>query len=143
MVHTSLRPDLHATLEDLGFRLTGPRRRVADLLSGKDAAFGAEEVNAELPGVGRATVYRTIKLLVDAGVLCKTVMPDGAPRYSFDEARHHHHVICTSCGRVEEFRKPAVERLLREMAAEVPGHLLGHRVELYVTCADCLETTSA
>jgi len=142
MVHTSLRPDLHATLEDLGFRLTSPRRRVADLLSGKDAAFGAEEVNAELPGVGRATVYRTIKLLVGAGALSKTVIIDGAPRYSFDEARHHHHVICTSCGRVEEFRKPAVERLLREMAAEVPGHLLGHRVELYVTCTDCLETTS-
>ena len=142
MVHTSLRPDLYATLEDLGFRLTSPRRRVADLLSGKDAAFGAEEVNAELPGVGRATVYRTIKLLVGAGVLCKTVMLDGAPRYSFDEARHHHHVICTLCGRVEEFRKPAVERLLREMAAEVPGHLLGHRVELYVICTDCLETTS-
>lgn len=143
MVSTEAAVDLTATLEDLGFRMTGPRRKVAELLSNRAEAFSAEEVNAELSGVGRATVYRTIRLLVDAGVLCKTVMLDGAPRYSFDDARHHHHVICTTCGQVQEFRKPAVERLLREMAAEVPGRPMGHRVELYVTCPRCLERGAA
>ena len=139
MVSTEPGAGLSAKLEDLGFRMTGPRRRVADFLSHKAEAFSAEEVNAELTGVGRATVYRTIRLLVDAGVLCKAVMLDGTPRYSFDDARHHHHVICIGCGQVQEFRKPAVERLLREMAADVPGRPMGHRVELYVMCPACLD----
>ena len=132
------RPKLDDVLEDLGYRMTPPRRRLASLLNAKSGSFSAEAISEELPTVGRATVYRTLKLLVDAGVLCKTALPDGAPRYSFDDARHHHHVICARCGRVEEFRKPVVERLLREMAKEVGGAIVGHRVELYVTCAQCL-----
>ena len=132
------RPRLNEVLEDLGYRMTPPRRRLADLLGSKTGAFSAEAISEELPSVGRATVYRTLKLLVDAGVLCKTVLPDGAPRYSFDSLRHHHHVICADCGKVEEFRKPVAERLLREMTKEVGGVIVGHRVELYITCADCL-----
>ena len=84
-------------------------------------AFSAESINSDLPDVGRATVYRTLKLLSEAGILCKTTLPNGAPRYSFDDGQHHHHSICTSCGEVGEFRKPALERLLREMAKEVDG----------------------
>ena len=132
------RPQLNDVLEDLGYRMTPPRRRLADLLGSKVGSFSAEAISEELPTVGRATVYRTLKLLVDAGVLCKTVMPDGAHRYSFDSLRHHHHVICADCEKVEEFRKPVVERLLREMAKEVGGAVVGHRVELYITCDKCL-----
>ena len=136
------RPDLYAALEDLGRRLTGPRRKVADVLSRAEGSFSAEEVLARMPEVGRATVYRTIKLLLDAGALCKTVLPDGAPRYSVDRLQHHHHVVCVQCGRVEEFRHPAVERLVRAVGGEVSGVLVGHRIELYVTCADCLTEPS-
>ncbi|MCE2469022.1 MAG: transcriptional repressor [Dehalococcoidia bacterium] len=132
------RPRLDDVLEDLGYRMTPPRRLLARLLGNKAGSFSAEAIIEELPTVGRATVYRTLKLLVDAGILCKTALPDGAPRYSFDDARHHHHVICANCGKVEEFRKPVVERLLRAMAKEVGGAVVGHRVELYITCADCL-----
>lgn len=132
------RPRLDGVLEDLGYRMTPPRRLLVRLLEAKQTSFSAEAVSAELPAVGRATVYRTLKLLVEAGVLCKTALPDGAARYSFDDARHHHHVICATCGKVEEFRKPAVERLLREMAKSVNGAVRGHRVEIYVTCPKCL-----
>ena len=127
-----------ALLAELGCRVTGPRRRVARLLAGKQGSFSAEAVNEELPDVGRATVYRTLKLLSDAGVLCKTMLPDGSPRYAFDHSWHHHHLICSSCETVEEFRSPALERLFCEMADEIPGRVLGHRVELYVTCLRCL-----
>ena len=131
------RPDLVAALEDLGQRMTGQRARLAQYLETKPGAFSAEEINAELPGVGRATIYRTLKLLVDAGALCKTAMPDGSPRYKVDDAIHHHHVVCTSCGKVDEFRHPAVERMLRAMRQEVPGEIVGHRLEIFVTCESC------
>ena len=135
-------PRIDAILEDFGYRLTGPRRKVARLVASKQGAFSAESINDDLPGVGRATVYRTLKLLSEGGILCKTTLPNGAPRYSFDNNQHHHHVICTSCGEVGEFRKPALERLLREMAKEVDGKVLGHRVELHVTCTKCLGRVS-
>ncbi|MCY4109272.1 MAG: Fur family transcriptional regulator [Chloroflexi bacterium] len=129
-------------LEELGYRVTGPRRKVARLVSTKEGTFSAESINDGLPSVGRATVYRTLKLLSETGILCKITLPDGSPRYSLDGAWHHHHVICSPCGKIEEFRKPVLERLLREMASEVDGKMLGHRVEVYITCADCLPGTS-
>ena len=138
MTTVAERPRLNDVLADLGYRLTPPRRLLVRLLEAKQTSFSAEAISEELPTVGRATVYRTLKLLVDAGVLCKTILPDGSPRYSFDDPRHHHHVICAACGKVEEFRKPAVERLLREMAKSVSGAVRGHRVEIYVTCPKCL-----
>jgi Fe2+ or Zn2+ uptake regulation protein len=135
---TRIAPDLIATLEDIGCRITDSRRRLAALLESKPGAFGAEELAAALPGVGRATVYRTIKLLLEAGALCKTSLPDGSPRYTLDQPHHHHHAVCERCGRVEEFRHSSVERLLRALKSEVPGTVVGHKLEIYIICDDCL-----
>ena len=130
--------DLLAALEERGCRITRPRRTLAAFIADRRGAFSAEEASAALRGMGRATVYRTLRLLVDAGALCKTVMPDGAPRYSLDGVRHHHHhLVCVVCGRVVEFRHPAVERMLRAMRAEIDGELVGHRLELYHRCRAC------
>ena len=129
---------LYEALEDRGLRLTGPRERLLHHLQDRNGSFTVEEVAAALPDVGRATVYRTIKLLVEAGVVCKTALPTGAPRYSLDHAHHHHHLVCVTCGRVQEFRHPAAERFVRGLRAAVPGRLVGHRIELYMTCDDCL-----
>ena len=63
--------DLLATLEDQGYRVTVPRRRLLSLLSSKQEGFSVEELCGEVPGVGRATVYRTVKLLLDSGAICK------------------------------------------------------------------------
>ncbi|MBM3940812.1 MAG: transcriptional repressor [SAR202 cluster bacterium] len=136
--HADARPDLLPTLEDRGYRLTGPRLRIAEHLARRRGSFTAEELAGELPGLGRATVYRTVKLLLDAGVLCKATLPDGAARYSLDGPHHHHHFVCVSCGKVQEFRHPAVERLVRAIRSDVPGELVGHRIELYMNCAECL-----
>lgn len=138
MMTVSVEGRVDAILEDLGCRVTSPRREVARLLVSKRGSFSAESINEELPDVGRATVYRTIKLLSDAGVVCKTTLPDGSPRYAFDHSWHHHHLICTTCGKVEEFRNPELERLLCDLAEEIPGQVLGHHVEFHVTCTRCL-----
>ncbi len=127
-----------AILDGLGCRVTEPRRQVARHIAGKPGSFRAEAISEELPNIGRATVYRTLKLLADAGILCKTALPDGSPRYSFDHASHHHHLICSSCGSVEEFRNHALEQLLGKLAGEVSGKVLGHRVEFYVSCLSCV-----
>ena len=143
MMATSVDDRVDALLAKLGRRVTGPRRRVARLLAGKQGSFSAEAVNEELPDVGRATVYRTLKLLSDAGVLCKAMLPDGSPRYSIDHSWHHHHLICPSCETVQEFRSVELERLLCELGAEIPGRVLGHQVDFYVNCLGCLQDERA
>ena len=80
--HGVIRLDPLSVLEDSGYRITGPRRSVVRLLNEKEDGFTAEEISDELPNVGRATVYRTIKLLLESGVICKLAMPDGTPMYS-------------------------------------------------------------
>ncbi len=139
MVTDSLDARVDEILKNLGHRATGPRRKVARLLASKRGAFSAESINEELPGVGRATVYRTIRLLAEAGVLCRALLPDGSPRYSIDHSWHHHHLICSSCETVEEFRSSELERLLCELSDEIPGRVLGHQVDFYLTCPDCLQ----
>jgi Fur family ferric uptake transcriptional regulator len=129
--------DLAATLERLGARMTAPRRRLAALMERWAGAFSPEELASALPDVGRATVYRTVKLLTEAGVLCRTGLPDGTPRYSVDQPHHHHHLVCVACGRVEPFDDPALERAVRDAGAGAGERLVGHRVELYYRCERC------
>ena len=132
------RPDPLAVLEDRGYRMTRPRRVVATLLDQKEEGFSSEEVCNELPGVGRATVYRTIKLLLDAGVICKLALPNGAPRYSLARVEHHHHTLCVRCGTVGEFRDATIERFLRTIGGDISGQIVGHRMEFYIACDLCL-----
>ena len=129
-----------AALEEHGSRMTLPRRELAALLARRTDSFSAEEIVMESPALGRATIYRTLRLLVEVGILCKTAMPDGSPRYSLDDAHHHHHLVCVSCGRIDEFRHPAVERMLRAMKNHVDTELVGHRLELYHRCSACNES---
>ena len=132
------RPDLMAVLEDQGYRSTVPRRAIIELLERKGEGFTVEEISEELPSVGRATVYRTIKLLLEAGVVCKLALMNGGPKYSLSRIEHHHHTVCIKCGNVGEFRAATVERLLRAIAGDIPGEIVGHRIEFYVTCDQCL-----
>ena len=125
-------------LEDLGYRVTFSRKAITNLLEQKHEGFTIEALCDELPLVSRATVYRTIRLLLEAGVVCKLATMDGANVYSVSRAgHHHHHYVCVVCGAVEEFRAASVERLLRSISADLQGQVIGHRIELYVACDDC------
>ncbi|MSQ07725.1 MAG: transcriptional repressor [Dehalococcoidia bacterium] len=132
------RRDLQAALQDRGYRLTGPRKRVAEAVGRKqEDGFTAESLCAEVQDTGRATVYRTLKLLLEAGVVCKLPMPDGAPRYMLAQLEHHHHTVCVRCGAVGEFRDTTVERVVRSMGKEITGEIVGHRMEFYIICTSC------
>ncbi len=137
-VQLTPRLDILAILEDKGYRSTAPRRAIIRILEGMREGFTAEDVSRELPGVGRATVFRTLKLLLETGVICRLNLIDGAPRYSLSRIEHHHHTVCVKCGKVGEFRAATVERLMRVIGADIPGDIVGHRIELYVNCDECI-----
>ena len=138
---TTLRPSrsgILAAIEDRGYRSTAPRRAIIRVMDGKQEGFTAEEIASELPGVGRATIFRTLKLLMEIGVVCRLNLRDGDPKYSLSSIEHHHHTICVACGNVGEFQAITVERLMRGLEDGIPGQIVGHRIELYVTCDRCL-----
>ena len=131
--------DLLNAIEDRGYRITSARRVIAGAIEETPDGFTAEQICGRLPNVGRATVYRAIKLFQDVEVVCKLALPDGAPRYAVDAGgRHHHHAICTGCGAVQDFRASTIERVLRTIETDVEGQINGHRMEIYVTCDACL-----
>lgn len=127
-----------AALEDQGYRSTGPRRAIIEMLEKKQDGFTADEIGRDLPRVGRATVFRTIKLLMESGLVCRLNLADGAPRYSLSRVGHHHHTVCVECGTVGDFRAATVERLMRALADDISGEVIGHRIELYITCEGCI-----
>ncbi len=138
MQTSKIRPNLLAVLEDGGHRVTAPRRTITYLLDKKEEGFTAEDICIDLPNIGRSTVYRTIKLLLEAGVVCKLTFPDGAPKYTLARIEHHHHIVCVRCGAVDEFRDMTIERLLRTIGKEIDGEIVGHRMEFYTVCLQCL-----
>ena len=127
-----------AALENRGYRVTAPRKAIAKLLEQKHEGFTAEALSEALPSVGRATVFRTIKLFVEAGLVCRVPKMDGAPVYSLAHVdQRHHHSVCVQCGAVGEFEAATIDRALRAIGAEIPGQIVDHHIELYVTCDYC------
>jgi Fe2+ or Zn2+ uptake regulation protein len=139
----SIEASLINALEDRGLRKTAARTTVIARIENGSDAFTAEQLCRDLPAVGRATVYRTIRHLVDAGALCKLPILDGAPMYSIARVEHHHHTICSRCGAVGEFRHSTVERVMRSLEKEIDGDIVGHRMEIFITCSSCLADTGS
>ena len=122
-------------LEAKGLRMTGQRRVVAQVLETSLDHPDVEELYARAqvidPGISIATVYRTVKLFEEAGILDKLEFGDGRARYEDAERDHHDHLIDLNTGQVIEFVDPEIEALQEKIAAKLGYELRGHRLELY------------
>jgi Fur family ferric uptake transcriptional regulator len=88
------------------------------------------------PNIGYTTVYRTMKLLCEAGLASERRFDDGITRYEI-EHEHHDHLVCTLCGRIEEFECQMIESAQNDIAKKYNFQLLRHRHELYGLCSEC------
>ena len=134
----SLAEQLLDTLEEKGYRSTSPRRAVANGIAAQQGHFTAEELRERLPRVGRATVYRSLKLLVETGVLCRVLLEDGDLHYQLSHQGHHHHLLCVECGASEDLLGCDIEDLLRQVSSAHEFELSGHWLEVYGRCRQCL-----
>lgn len=125
-----------------GYRLTSPRRYLLEMMASLGDHFVAESVVSATPEVGRATVFRTLRLLQDLGVVCQVVLDDGTLAYRLAPEEHHHHVLCVDCGAAEDFSSPALESVLREVEESTGFTVEAHRLELYGRCASCRASSS-
>jgi Fe2+ or Zn2+ uptake regulation protein len=131
------------TLEERGFRSTAPRRILATVIGDQERHFTAEGLRQQLPRrMGRATVYRTLKLLVEAGVLCRVLLEDGDLHYQLSHHGHHHHLICVQCGSSQDLTGCDIEDLLLTTSADHGFELSGHWLEVYGRCRNCVVNDS-
>ena len=121
--------------EEKGLRMTGQRRTIARVLEASADHPDVEELyaraSAEDDGISIATVYRTVKLFEEAGILDKLEFGDGRARYEDAERDHHDHLIDMNSGEVIEFVDPEIEELQERIAARLGYTLKGHKLELY------------
>ena len=124
-----------------GHRLTTPRQAIIKLVAPRQDHFSAQEVWDEVrerySGIGRATVFRTLDLLTELGVLNRIHTGDGCHRYTVCETTHHHHLMCVECGTVSSLEAAGIESQIRRLASEAGFDLLTHHLELVGRCAHC------
>lgn len=134
--------DVRRYLRDKGLRSTDARRKILDAVFGGSGHFTAEELLDALRGrgerVSRASVYRTLSLLVEGGFVETREFQRGQTMYEAVLGRHHHdHLICTGCGKIVEFENEAIEDLQDRVAAEHGFRLEHHSLRLFGRCTAC------
>jgi len=121
--------------EAKGLRMTGQRRTIASVLETCHDHPDVEELynraSAQDANISIATVYRTVKLFEEAGILDKHEFGDGRARYEDAERDHHDHLIDMNSGEVIEFVDPEIEALQEKIAQKLGYTIKGHRLELY------------
>src|SRR5271165_1491085 len=127
--------DLESQCVAKGMRMTEQRRIIARVLSGSDDHPDVEELYRRCAGIDDrisiSTVYRTVKLFEDAGIIERHDFRDGRARYEQMRESHHDHLINLRTGEVIEFQSEDIERLQAEIAEKLGYRLVDHRLELY------------
>ncbi len=125
-----------------GLRLTNQRELIARTFFQNEGHLSTEEIHHQVqrtsPGIGFATVYRTIKLLSDAGLASGRSFGNGFARYEPSaRSKHHDHLICTNCGKIVEFENDRIEALQKTVAGKHGFKVAYHNMELYGICKKC------
>jgi Fur family ferric uptake transcriptional regulator len=132
------------------FRWTLTRKAILDLLRGTSKHLSAKEIYETLlelyPGIGLSTVYRTLDLLARSDLINKLDIGDGKSRYEYrsdQEKAHHHHLVCTKCGKIidySDFIDEEVDLFVqaeKNIFSKYHFQVLDHNIEFYGLCKDC------
>jgi Fur family transcriptional regulator, ferric uptake regulator len=132
---------LGSALQEKGFRMTEARRLILEALVSFNGHITAdtlyEAIHQEQPGIGRMSVYRTLDLLVELGLLRPVYQGTGAAHYILLDDGHHHHLVCSICAKVIEFDKCLLKGLETKIGRSFNFEVQGHLLEIFGRCPDC------
>ena len=133
-----------AFMKHKGMNTTMQRRIIAETFFNLPGHHSLEEfyqiISKQDPCIGQTTVYRTLKLLCEAGFATEIHFSDDITRYEVaNPTSHHDHLICLQCGKIEEIYDPTIEKWQKDIAAERGFSLTGHVHNLYGICDKCRE----
>ena len=133
--------ELSEALVDAGYRLTEQRRVIADLIASRAGHFTAGDLLADSRrrrlGVGRATIFRSVDVLADLGLIERLDLPDGGHAFVACSGPHHHHLVCSSCGRSTDIAATGLSAILRDVGARSGYRIGSHRLEVFGICPTC------
>lgn len=143
----------HSRLRGQGYRITVPRRAILALLSKTSKHLSAEDiyiaVRRNYPAIGLTTVYRTLEVLVEMGIISKLDFGEGRARYELrsrlSEEIHHHHLICKGCNKVIDYtnfvkeEKELIEKTEKLLERKYDFEINEHRLQFYGLCNSCRE----
>ena len=127
-------------LEKNGLRLTGQRRRIFEYLLTADRHVSLQDIYRSLRkhGIGRVTVFRTLKMLEAARLVDHVTAAGGTSRFEMKVARpHHDHLICVGCGAIVEVRWPDLEKIQEKICRGLGFRVAWHRHEVFGRCRAC------
>ncbi len=129
-------------LEKQGLNLTRQRHEILHAFFSAEMHLGVEELYDLLkkkdPTLGRATVFRTVKLLQECGLLAEVGSANGRSKFELKADRpHHDHMVCVECGRITEFQSPRMEHFQDEAIRKLGFEALWHRHEIFGRCSGC------
>lgn len=138
---------LKSNLKEKGYKLTPQRRAIVDVIIRNEGNHLTTEelydlVKKECPEIGLATVYRTVQLLEEIGVVCKLDLNDGCGRYELvheEENHQHHHLVCTICGSVIEVQDDLLDVLEHEVEEKYKFKITNHSVKFFGICERCAQ----
>jgi Fur family ferric uptake transcriptional regulator len=136
---------LKNSLKEKGYKLTPQRRAIVDMIIKNEGSHLTTEelynlVKKECPEIGLATVYRTVLLLEEMGIVTKLDLNDGCGRYELVheyENHQHHHLICTKCGKVIEVEGDLLGELEHNIESKYNFKIKNHSVKFYGLCSEC------
>jgi Fe2+ or Zn2+ uptake regulation protein len=128
-------------LDDAGYRLTEPRRVVAEMIAERDGHFTAADLVGQARrhhrGLGRATIFRALDVFTSLHLVERVDLPGGDHAYVACEPAHHHHAICTTCGRSLDVEDLGLSDVLGEIGRRSGFRVTAHRLEIFGLCAAC------
>ena len=138
----AIRVDNVSELRSAGLKATGPRVKILEILASSGGRhMKPEEVYKALleagEDIGLATVYRVLTQFEQAHLVKRHHFAGGQSVFELEEGRHHDHILCVRCGRVDEFVDESIERAQREIASKAGYTMTDHSLNIYGVCADC------
>ncbi len=129
-------------LREHGHKLTPQRHAVLKVIAASHDHLTPEAIyektRLEHPGIGRVTIYRTLELLGELNLVCRVHAPDGCRSYMMRRpTEHHHHLVCSQCGRAVDFASCDLSLLEQRLSQETGFTIEGHLLELHGRCPDC------
>ncbi len=133
-------------LRDAGYKMTGPRLTILDILEQSGGHITSAELLSRVeqrdPSIGRASVFRTLDLMIKLGIVWTSVQGGSTVHYMLMPGGHHHHIVCTCCEKLIEFEDCRLGTLIAALEQEYGVHVEGHLLELYGICRDCQNASS-
>ena len=132
--------ELIVRLRKAGYKITPPRLAVLEVIQREGEHLNPQEIldqaQAIHPQTGRATVYRTLELLTNLGIVRPIYVGDSGPTYIRAEGGHHH-LVCSSCGRIVDFEQCVADSMERELEERFGFRIKSHLLEFYGLCPQC------